>query len=76
MNSTDKASDWDCFSLANHPQFLTLIEESRRSYRQHGGIGLEEVRQELGLPTKSRRQSAKKRKGKRGYQGADGKGVT
>jgi hypothetical protein len=36
-------------SLANNPRFRALIEQSRRSYSEQGGIGLEDVRRELGL---------------------------
>jgi hypothetical protein len=57
-------SDWESISLANNPRFLALIEESRRSYREHGGIGIEEIRRELELPTKRRRPSRAKRNGK------------
>jgi hypothetical protein len=56
-------SDWESISLANNPRFLALIEESRRSYREHGGIGIEEIRRELELPAK-RRPSRTKRNGK------------
>ncbi len=40
-------SDWESASLANNPRFVALIEQSRRSYRDEGGIGLEQLRQEL-----------------------------
>jgi hypothetical protein len=42
-------SDWESLSLANNPRFGALIEESRRLYREEGGISLEELRDELGL---------------------------
>jgi hypothetical protein len=42
-------SDWESVSLASDPGFMTIIEESRRSYRETGGIGLDDVRRELGL---------------------------
>ena len=42
-------SDWESLSLASNPQFMTLIEESRRAHREQGGIGLAELRRELGL---------------------------
>lgn len=42
-------SDWESVALANNPKFLALIEESRRSYRKEGGIGLDEICVELGL---------------------------
>jgi hypothetical protein len=42
-------SDWESISLATNPRFMALIEESRRSYRDRGGIPLHELRRELGL---------------------------
>jgi hypothetical protein len=42
-------SDWEATSLAQNRQFAALIEQSRRSYREHGGIGLEALRRELDL---------------------------
>jgi hypothetical protein len=52
-------SDWESVALANSRQFRALIEESRRSYREQGGISAEEVRRQLGLkaqPAPSRRK--------------------
>lgn len=42
-------SDWESVSLANNPRFIALIEESRRSYRESGGVGIDDVRKALGL---------------------------
>jgi hypothetical protein len=42
-------SDWEATSLADNPQFTALIQESRRSYRDRGGISMADLRQELGL---------------------------
>jgi hypothetical protein len=42
-------ADWESASLAHNPRFAALIEQSRRSYRDEGGIGLEQLRRELGL---------------------------
>ncbi len=53
-------SDWEAVALANNLQFRALIEESRRSYREEGGISLEEVRRELGL--KAQRQASRRKK--------------
>ena len=58
-------SDWESVSLANNPRFVAIIEESRRSYREHGGIPLADLREELGLRKKPRGQ-AKRRRRKRG----------
>ena len=42
-------SDWESTALANHPRFVEIIEQSRRSYREQRGIGIEQLRRELGL---------------------------
>ncbi len=42
-------SDWESVSLASNPRFMAIIEESRRSYENRGGVGLEELRRNLGL---------------------------
>src|SRR5438132_10308183 len=55
-------SDWESVSLANNPRFLALIAESRRSYREDGGISLDEVRRELGLTVKRQRSGRTKPK--------------
>ena len=54
-------SDWESISLANNPRFRELIEESRRSYREEGGISLEDLRKELGLKPhgRARRRTSK-----------------
>ena len=41
--------DWESASLAHNPRFAAIIEQSRRSYRDQGGIGIEQLRRELGL---------------------------
>ena len=43
------SSDWEAISLAGNPQFTALIQESRRSYQDRGGISMANLRQELGL---------------------------
>ncbi|HXG11084.1 MAG TPA: hypothetical protein VNK04_15095 [Gemmataceae bacterium] len=54
-------SDWESVSLANNPQFAALIEESRRSYREEGGISLDDLRKELGLKPRPRARGRKKK---------------
>ncbi len=41
-------SDWESTALANHPRFVEIVERSRGSYREQGGIGIEQLRQEHG----------------------------
>jgi hypothetical protein len=55
-------SDWESISLASNPKFMALIEESRRSYRDSGGINLEDLRHELDLGTATRPRSSQGRK--------------
>jgi hypothetical protein len=42
--------DWESLTVGTSPDFLDLIERSRRNYKKHGGHSIEEVRRELGLP--------------------------
>lgn len=42
-------SDWESAALAQDTHFLSIIERSRRSYQESGGIGIERLRRELGL---------------------------
>lgn len=41
--------DWETLSLSTNPEFLEMIEESRKSLREEGGISEEEMRRRLGL---------------------------
>jgi hypothetical protein len=59
-NRRQSASDGESVVLANNPQFQALIEESRASYRKHGGISLDEIRREFGLKKPRRRHKTKK----------------
>ncbi len=43
------ATDCDSASLVDNPRFKAIIERSRRSYRESRGIGIEQLRGELGL---------------------------
>jgi len=56
-------SDWESVSLTSNPRFMAIIEESRRSHREKGGVALDDIRQELGIKKIARRRSsAKERK--------------
>jgi hypothetical protein len=54
-------SDWESVALANNPQFSALIEESRRSFRDQGGVSLDDLCQEFGLKTTARARRPKKK---------------
>jgi hypothetical protein len=49
------SSDWEAAALAHNPQFAALIERSRRSFRESGGISLEQLRRELDLDANSQK---------------------
>jgi hypothetical protein len=55
------SSDWESVSLASNPHFMAVIEESRHSSREEGGIRLEDLRQELGARKDGRRRSTPRR---------------
>jgi hypothetical protein len=61
-------SDWESLSLASNTQFMALIEESRRSHQEQGGMGLQQLRRELrldgdGRPSRGSQGRLKKRRG-------------
>jgi hypothetical protein len=37
-------SDYESVTLATDPQFRAMLEQSRKSYREEGGVSAEEVR--------------------------------
>ncbi len=53
-------SDWEAISLANNPRFQILIEKSRRSFQEQGGITLTALREELGLLQRKKNRRPKK----------------
>jgi hypothetical protein len=55
------ASDWEALAVSRNPKFQALIAEARASYQEEGGVRLEELRQELDLPRKSKKQPRKKK---------------
>lgn len=48
-------ADWEAISLGTNPKFLKIIEQSRESLREEGGISSDELRQRLGLKPRKRR---------------------
>lgn len=42
-------SDWESTSLAHNAQFAAIVEKSRASHRDRGGVSMADVRRELGL---------------------------
>ena len=59
-------ADWEKASLSTNPRFLALIERSRKRHTIEGGISHEEMRNRLGLPSKSLTPRSSRRPRKRG----------
>lgn len=53
----EDVDDWEDLVVGSHPDFVALIERSRRLYKPGTGIPLEEMRRRYGLP---RRAAAKR----------------
>ena len=51
-------ADLETVSLSLNPKFLAILEKSKRSYYEKGGISSEELRQNLGIPPLSDRHRA------------------
>ncbi|MBV9384828.1 MAG: hypothetical protein JOZ78_00200 [Chroococcidiopsidaceae cyanobacterium CP_BM_ER_R8_30] len=41
--------DSETIALSNNPKFQAILERSRQSFKEKGGIPLEEIERELGL---------------------------
>jgi len=41
--------DLETISLSNNPEFIAILEESRASLKEEGGIPLDEMKRRLGL---------------------------
>ena len=49
--------DLESLSVSTNPQFLDLIERSRRSLEEKGGVSSDEVRRRIGLPRKGHKRA-------------------
>jgi len=52
----EDVEDWEDLVVGSHPDFVALIERSRRLYKPGTGIPLEEMRRRHGLPRKAARK--------------------
>jgi prevent-host-death family protein len=50
-----KKEDWESVSLSTNPEFINLLQESRKRLRKEGGISTAEMRRRLGLGKKRQR---------------------
>ena len=55
--------DLEDYLFESDPRFIARIEALRNQYRKDGGTTIEEVRKELGLPTRRKPRKAKRGKG-------------
>jgi hypothetical protein len=49
-------ADWESIRVSTDPRFIRILEESRRSLREEGGLSPKQVRNQLGLKTRKRRK--------------------
>ncbi len=42
-----RRSDWETIALSMNPRFIRLIEQSRKSYKELGGLSSEEMKARL-----------------------------
>jgi prevent-host-death family protein len=49
--------EWEDYAVSASPTFRRILKQSGESYRKHGGIPLETIEQELGLPPRPARKS-------------------
>ena len=52
----EQDEDTESISLGTNPEFMAIIERSRRRHAAEGGIPIEEVRRRLGLGKTRRRR--------------------
>src|SRR5688572_22708184 len=52
----EDVEDWEDLVVGSHPDFVALIERSRRLYKPGTGIPLEEMRRRYGPPRKTARK--------------------
>lgn len=45
--------EWEDYVVSRSPVFRRILKRSEASYRKHGGIPLEEIEREFGLPPRS-----------------------
>ena len=51
----EDVDDWEDLVVGSHPDFVALIERSRRLYKPGTGIPLDEMRRRYGLPRTRKR---------------------
>ncbi len=61
LSAVPEGADWESLAIATHPKFLAIMERSRASHREHGGISPDEMRRHFGIKPKSK---AKAKRGK------------
>jgi prevent-host-death family protein len=59
-------ADWETASLSTNPQFLALIQRSRKRQEREGGISGVKMRKRLGLAAKDLTPRSSSRQQKRG----------
>jgi len=56
--------EWEDYAVSASPVFRRILKQSGESYRKHGGIPLETIERELGLPPRRARKARSERRRK------------
>jgi hypothetical protein len=51
-------ADWETIALSMNPNFIAVIEESRKAHQKEGGVSSVEMRRRLGIKPKRKQPSA------------------
>jgi hypothetical protein len=57
--SLPSGTNMESFGLGTNSDFIALLEKSRASLREKGGVTIEEVRRRLGMPPVKKKRSKK-----------------
>jgi antitoxin (DNA-binding transcriptional repressor) of toxin-antitoxin stability system len=52
LAAVPKGADWESLVVGSHPEFLAIMERSRATHREHGGISPDEMRRRFGIAPK------------------------
>lgn len=52
-------TDLENLTVTTHPKFRAVMERSERRWREEGGLSLDEVREQFGIPRRKTRRKAR-----------------
>jgi hypothetical protein len=55
LSTVPEGSDWESLAVANHPRFQAIMDRSRASHREHGGISPAEMRRHFKVKPRTKK---------------------